>query len=61
MKTKLLLILTVLILSACQKEDMIDNQVTTPEETASVSLTKDNFLRFDKLSTLLNFFKPRKY
>ena len=47
MKTKLLLILTVLILSACQKEDMIDNQVTTPEETASVSLTKDNFLRFD--------------
>lgn len=55
MKTKLLLILTVLTFSACQKEELINNQVTTSEETPNISLTKDNFLRFDKSSTLLEF------
>lgn len=55
MKTKLFLALAVLSLSACQKEELIDNKVTTSEEMPSISLTKDNFLRFDKSSTLLSF------
>ncbi len=60
MKTKLFLALAVLSLSACQKEELIDNQVTTSEEMPSISLTKDNFLRFDKSSTLLSFLNQER-
>lgn len=55
MKSKLFVFLTVLTLSACQKEEVTKNQVTVPEELPSISLTKDKFLRFDKSSTLLKY------